>query len=422
MRWSSRALLLPLAVVLGGCGVCRQVATHQEAFNEARVGEAETPTPHLRLTIPKSHIKGWEKKTVKRLAKTTMGIPGLGDLARYLGTLELVPRDIGLMATDEGLRVEIDLDVRRGKRRLFGLAMTAVAPTHYDAKRGRLKVDVRADLFESIEPRIEGDAVKGISAAVYNALPAGLGRLIPRKRIDAMARRAAEHLIANAYRHLRNSVLTQLGQLTSFSVSIPRVPLAGLWLRTHHGDWIVEAQFQSPARGLGKPMKVHHGHLRLAMSADAVAHLGNWAMDERHLPARFTEEGRATASGPFRAGLQWGGGRRPLKVHLWTADSDDAAICVRVRAGGRPRLVYERNKLSVGFVDGKLEEVVGPPLFESVLSILGITERVFNYTKKIAVRSRLKLGDRPTGLTLERAAIRGEVLEFELSRMKPPRG
>jgi len=210
-----------------------------------------------------------------------------------------------------------------------------------------------------------------------------------------------------------------LGRVTSFSVSIPKIPLAGVWLRAHHGDWLIEAQLQSPARGLGKPMKVHHGHLRFAMSAGAVAHMGNWAMDEGHLPARFTEEGRATDSGPFRAGLEWGGGRRPVKVHLWTADPDDAAVCVRVRAGGRARLVYEKKRLSVGFVDGKLEQVVGPPLFESVLSILGITDRVFNYTRKIAVGSRLKLGDRATGLTLKKAAIRGDVLEFELSRVKP---
>ena len=417
MRTRPPWVLLMSALLTAGCGVCGQITQHRETFESGYMetsAATDAPTAHLRLTIPKDHIEGWERRALATLPPSAMSIPGLGDLGRHLGNLELKPRKVRLQAVEEGVRVGVDLDVRRAGKTLFGLELTAMAPTRYDARRGRLTVDVRADLFESVKPRIRGDAVRGISDGIKDALPKAMKLMVPRKQIDRIAKKTVEHLITDAYKQLRGAVLTKLGRLTSFGITIPRLPLAGLTLRTHDGHWLVDIQGDFEARGLGSPLKVRQGRIRLDVSAFAMARLGNWAMDEGHLPARYTEEGRATSSGAYRAGLVWAAQGRPVKVHLWTANPDDAAVCVRVMAGGQARLSYKKSALEVGFTDVQIEEAVGPPLFESALNVLGITERVFNYTKTIALDSRLKLGERETNYALDDAEIRGDVVTFEL--------
>ncbi len=417
MRTRHTWVLFISALLTAGCGVCGQIIQHRETFESGYKASSKTSdelTPHLRLTIPKGYVEGWERRALATLPPSAMSIPGLGDLGRHLGNLELKPRKVALQAVKGGVRVGIDLDVRRAGKTLFGLDLSAQAPTRYDAERGRLTVDVRADLFQSVKPRIRGDAVSAISDAIRDALPKTMWRLIPRKRIDRIAKKTVEHLITDAYKQLRGAVLTKLGRLTSFGISIPRLPLADLTLSTHNGHWLVDIQGDFEARGLSAPIKVHQGLIRLDVSAFALARMGNWAMDEGHLPARYTEEGRASSSGAYRAGLAWATKGRPVKVHLWSASPEDAAVCVRVMAGGQARLSYKKSALKVGFSDVQIEEAVGPPLFESALNVLGITERVFNYTKTIAVDSRLKLGEQETNFALEGAEIRGDVVTFEL--------
>jgi len=412
MRWQWAVIVLSL--VTTGCGVCGQIAQHREAFERKVSATNHAPATHLRFTIPKSEIDGWEQRALANLQATAMSVPGLGDLGQSLGNLQVSPRAVTLVAEEKGVRVGIDLDIKRGQQTLFGLEMKAVAPTRYDAKKGRLTVEVRADLFKSIKPRIRGDAVRGLTAAIRKALPMGMGRLVPAKRIDRLAKKGVERLLASTYKQLRSSLLTQLGRLTTFELEIPRLPLASLSLTTHNGAWIIDIQSTFSARGLAPPAKSQPNSIQLDVSAFALAHIGNWAMEEGHLPTRYTEDGRASQSGPFLVGFDWTATKRPAKVHVWTADPDDAGVCVRVLAGGLPRLSYRKNALQVGFSDVKIEDAAGPPLFQSALKLLGITERAFNYTKVIALDSRLQLGNIQTLFALEDAKIRGDIVTFEL--------
>ena len=113
--------------------------------------------------------------------------------------------------------------------------------------------------------------------------------------------------------------------------------------------------------------------IRMAISAPVLARLGNWAMDKGKLPARFDRTGKAQNDGDFEAGLQWNKGERPLKVNLWTIKPVQSTICMAALVGAEPKVAFQKGQLSVGFEDGKIEEVIGPPLFSNVLDIMGIT-------------------------------------------------
>ena len=74
-------------------------------------------------------------------------------------------------------------------------------------------------------------------------------------------------------------------------------------------------------------------------------------------------------------------GSRPLKVNLWTAETDTLNTCIYIRTGAAPVVKLKGKKLKVGFKNGKIEETLGPPFFKTALSVLGISERVFSHQK-----------------------------------------
>lgn len=416
MKCAHDSVLVACLLLLAGCGVCGQVQQHRAAFEDRLAGSNEGHAAHLRLTIPEKEIRGWERRAVSALPPAFMSVPGLGDMGRHLSRLELIPRSVTLDSTEEQLRVAVDVDVKRGQEVLFGLEFNAKAPTHYDSARGRLSIDVEADLFESVKPRLQGDAIASFRRAMLRGVPQPIARLLPKKRLDRLAKKAVEHVLATAYETLRGRVLRRIGTLTSFALEFPRLPLAAIRLTTQRKQWIVDVQTTLSAPGLGPVTEDRGKRIRLDVSTFAMAQIGNWAMREGHIPSRYTPQGRASTQGAFTAGVAWTQADRPLKVHLWTAAPEQADVCVRVKAGGEARLAYANKKLAVHFTEGHLEEAVGPPLFESALDILGITDRVFDFTRVIAVDSKLKLGGAPVPLKVESAALTGNRISFELTR------
>ena len=71
-------------------------------------------------------------------------------------------------------------------------------------------------------------------------------------------------------------------------------------------------------------------------------------------------------------------------------------------------------KLKVGFKNGKIEETLGPPFFKTALSVLGISERVFSFTKTIALQNKVRLGSRSVGVTIKTARFNADALRFDL--------
>ncbi|MEZ4436624.1 MAG: hypothetical protein R3F65_29845, partial [bacterium] len=358
---------IALALLLAGCGACQQVTAHREAFREQLEADPPDQTPHVRLHIPAQIINGWTSRAISALPTVPFEVPGLGDLGRYVDRLGIAPRQMRIaLERDKAARFDLDFDIKSGGRALFGLQLGAVAPVKYDPAKGTLEIALRADMFESIAPRLDGNATDRLTNALLDPVPSALRGAL-RNTARSAAQRGIDLLTRQAYGLLRSQVLSRLGTLARFQVSMPDLPLDAIALTSAGGAWMVDARLPFGARGLGAraPAASANG-LQMAISTEALTALGNWAMDRGTIPARYTREGKASASGDYTAGFGWRSGARPLKVHMWSAEQQ-SGLCLHAQAGAEPLVSFRGGKLEVGFQNGTIEEVTGPPLISSAL-------------------------------------------------------
>lgn len=409
-----------LAAALAGCGTCQQVTAHREAFRSEMNQPPADTAPHIRLHIPDAMVSSWARRAVAGLPEVPVSLPGLGDLSRYVDRLGIDPRSMRVaLDRNDAARFDLDLDIKSGGRALFGLQLGAVAPVTYDPKRGTLQIALRADLFENVTPRLDDGAVDRLSSALLSPVPSLL-RSSLRPTAQRVAREGIDYLVREAYGLLRRQVLTPLGEGARFEFALPDVPLQSLALSSEAGQWIVEGRLPFSGAGLaGKSGKPGDG-MRMSISTQALAQLGNWAMSRGEIPARYTREGKATKNGEFEAGFGWQSGERPLKVHMWTAEVPQTGICLHARAGADPKIAFKQGKLDVGFDNGTIEEVLGPPLISNALGLMGISTEAFAFTRSIATKTRLEFGDSKVGVEVTGLELSGNTLQIELSTPGQP--
>lgn len=404
-----------LAAALAGCGTCQQVTAHRDAFRTEMNAPPAGNAPHIRLHIPDRLVDDWTRSALGKLPEVPFELPGLGDLSRYVDRMGFAPKRLRVaLDRDDAARFDLDLDIKSGGRALFGLQMGAVAPVIYDPKRGTLQIALRADLFEKVAPRLDDGALDRLTGALLSPVPSML-RSALRPTAQRVAREGVEWVTRQAYSLLRRQVLTPLGEVARFEFALPDVPLQGLALTSEQGQWVVDARLPFSAAGLpGKPAAAGES-MSMAISTHALAHLGNWAMSRGEIPARYTREGKATDGGEFEAGFGWQSGQRPLKVHMWTAEVPQTGICLHARAGADPKVAFQKGKLNVGFENGTIEELTGPPLISNALGLMGISTEAFAFTKTIATKTRLKFGSSKVGVEVTALELSGDSLRIDLS-------
>lgn len=413
-----RGLLLLAALPLAACGPCHQIASHRDSFRAEAPAEADAA--HLRLEIPEAMVDGWLTDAARALPVADFRLPGLGDLSRYLGRFSLATRRIAMKADrDDGVTFEIDFDLKDGNRTIFGMALGAKAPVQYDEKKRELRVSLRADLFDKVKPRLPGDAAGKLTDALYAQVPGIARGVLDKRTIGGLVNRAMDEIVDRAYALLRNEVLKPVGEIAAFKVTLPDVPIAGLALSSEKGGAVrLDIRSALPAAGLPRSAassKAAGDAIKMQVSTDFMVALGNWAMARGELPAQYDKDGKPQKDGPFTAGLDWNRGDRPLKVHLWQADATkNSGICLRARAGGTPHVAWQEGNLSVGFDDARIEELEGPPFVSLAASVMGIGDRTFDYTKKVATATELSFGSGKQKVSLQSVRLDPSALLLEL--------
>ena len=404
-----------LAAALAGCGTCQQITAHREAFRSEMNQPRKDDQPHIRLRIPDRLVDDWSRRALQQLPEVPVTLPGLGDLSRYVDRMGISARSIRVgINREDAARFDLDLDVKSGSRALFGLQLGAVAPVVYNPKQGSLQIALRADMFESVAPRLDDGAVDRLASALLAPVP-GLLRSSLRPTAQRVAREGVQYIAREAYKLLRQQLLTPLGELARFEFAIPDVPLQSLALTSASGQWIIDARLPFSGDGLAGAAGKAGDSMSMSISTPALAQLGNWAMGRGKIPSRYTREGKATDDGEFEAGFGWQSGQRPLKVLMWTAEVPQTGICLHARAGADPRVSLAKGKLKVGFENGTIEEIIGPPLISDALGLMGISTEAFAFTRSIATKTRLKIGGSNIGVEVTGLELSGEALQIDLN-------
>ena len=410
------ALVLLVVLLSSGCGSCPAVQQQRDAFQQRDTLE-KRKGPHLRLEVSASTINALLNERIDQAVEKELSMPSLGQLKKYTDRYTLKLRRVSLLFDKhEGASISVNVGLVRGSSAILDFHMRAVAPLEFDETKRRVRLSVRADMFENVEVRPSKGATDRLASHLSALLPRAARVLIPKREISKVARQVIRTLSAELYQQLRSNVLKSVGEIASLTFTLPDVPIDAIGIVTQGEVLAVEIRTSLNAHGL-PPLtskEPSDTQLRLSMSMDTLTELGNWAMESGKLPNRYDHKGRPKEDGTFTAGLSWQGQQRPLKVSLWSRASENPLSCMYVRAGADPRLEFKGKTLSVGFRDGKLEEIIGPPLISEAVDVLGISDRAFAFSKRIATRQELVVGNRNMTVGVESVRIEASVLTFDL--------
>jgi len=432
-------LALLFALTLTGCGPqCAVLRDDQERFARRFEGGAEsTRAPHMSIALPRAALTEALDAAAERIPRTPIDLPGLGNIARYVPSrLEFSPRALQLAVDkSDAARLRLDFDVVYDGRALFGLDLTAKAPITVNKSRGTLRFSIRGDLFETVTPRLDDDAARKLADALWRQLPSVVRVGVQRSLVERLARDGIEYLTSRGYALLRERVLMRIGEITSFEVGLPDVPIEALTLTSvgrgasgifrldvrtslpvEHG--LSDASLSALAAAAAKSPK---DALRVQIAAETVTALANWAMGRGKLPNRFDDTGKQSREGGVQVGAAWGGGdARPLKVHVWSLGTPQ--MCVYGRAAGVPTVEYDgtKGKLAIAVKDSDVEEFKGPALLRAVVFLPGVTQNMFDFSKTIATKTQIGIGGKAFRVNVQRAAFDGRTFTVDLSTTGSP--
>ncbi len=419
-RWSpyfGACFTVLLTAMLTGCGSCPAVVEKRSDF-DSRIEVAKRQGPHLRIEVSTATINDALNRQISKTSARGLTLPGLGEVAQYAGRYELKLRrlEVRFDKTKETALI-LHVGLRKGKDEILQFRMQASAPIRLSKDKKQATLSFRADLFKRVEVMPSSGASDALAKHLRSLLPSSVRRFVPKREVARIARRAISSLSKALYNEIRARILSPLGEIAKFQFRLPDVPIEEVAIITVDNTLAFEVRTNWHAHGLPplKRSKIKKGRMRLSLSADSLAELGNWGMYTGKIPNRYDMNGKAKVDGTFSAGLRWERSKkRPLKVHLWSTSEENLLGCMYIQAGARPRLSLNKQRLKVGFSNGKLETLVGPPLVNEVAGILGISDQAFGYSKKLALKQKLSVGDQKFSVNVREVALDESVLAFDL--------
>jgi hypothetical protein len=418
---ASLGSLVLLGATLGaaGCGPsCKRVADARAAFRR----RPPAASAHGELLLPLALGNRLLAQVVTRLPPRPFTLPGLGPLASAIGQLEaratrakLVPASRGRLGIALGVAVTLD-----GKPALDLELNTAIAPRIETLAGGKraLVLSLDSQSLRGLKPRIAPGGARRLAKLVRGKLPRMLRGMLSEARVAALLRSAIAAAGQNAYRWLPASMRQRLVK-QRVAIPLPDLPLKKAIPETRSKPaphLAVALHLDLPVRaGLPKgpsPLPLSADRPQLRLSGSAVAELGNWAMEQGLIPARYDKKLRPKKRGGVRPMLDWiAADARPLKVHVFRS----ASPCTHLRLGARADVTLIRGA-RYGAPPPRLRLRIGQRKVEQVEGSIWIKLGVF--FDQLWSKNLTKTQERAAGLTLTRGGRRIS-LRLDAAKLTP---
>ncbi len=430
MSWFARSLCLPIVsvVVLAGCGGrCRDVASARAALASRR--GAPDRGADLRVTLPFAQVdRVFAELLAARPVTVPLAVPDLGLGALGLGALDALHPTGALTATATrielrpgpgmAIRFATVIAVREDNRDLTTLAAEIdVTPIVH---RGEVVIGFGPRDVVSVKP-VLGDGAKAVLGdAIARHLPDRLRVTIPRRLLDAAAGRLAGHLTGEGFEALRRTLFARLGELATWRVNLPDVPIARHVLRSSPTALVIEVVTDLPVRR-GLDAAVARDVATVEISGSAAAELANWALVRGYLPRWYDRGLTPRSDGEFTPRFDFvAGDAHPLKIHVL----QDRGGCSYFRVGIAATIELAGDRLIATATDRDLEAATANPLLEVAATAKYFLFGWIDESKQVAAHMVLRVGasdeaitlaTRVTAATLERGELRFG-LTFEIPR------
>lgn len=402
-------------MLASGCGAtCPQI---QQSRRDFFARKHPHPAVHASVDVPFELVNALFAEQLRGMPPVPVTIPGLGRYQAALGAVAIAPRAVRLKGGQPGqVHFDLDLNVLHRGRVLFTMATTAaVAP---QIKGRALLIPLGPTSLRQVRPTLPPAAARSLAKAIRARLPAAARTLLPNRVLQQVANTALAELVNGGYALLRDSVLAEMAPLTQLTLDLPDLPIEGVRLRSH-ATWLsVGLKTRLPVEGVlpAAATPPARQRMRVRLLGGTVAALGNQAIARGALPRRLNAKGKPTPDGEFRPGLDWQSGDRPAKIWLWREQD----TCMRAQIGGTPTLSARLNAkrehvVHVAVQDGTVEDVDGPMLLTMGAWIQQLWTDAITISQAVVAQIRLELGQRVLDVAVQRAQVKADVVEIELS-------
>ena len=410
-----RLLILSL-LYLSGCGTCGEVTKNRMDFRTTQAQARSDGKPQVRIDVPAGIINRWFRDQVRALPNVALELEGLSELQRVLGQVDIRTRRITAdIKPNEKARFDVDLDVFMNQRILFSLRFKLEAPIKLDPKTGTIEIKFSGESLKELRPQLTGNAKSNLTANLLRIMPAILRPVFLRKRVETIVEVALEGLTRNAAKLLVDRILGPMGVFTRVQLKVPDLPIERVVLKADQSRWSFGIFSAIPGPGIAPLIRRGSGEsIQVGFGADFLTRLANWSMENEKIPSHFGLDGRPDPEGPFTAGLRWSGGKRPLKLHLWSQRSEKHG-CVRARVGGRVLASLAAEQLDVQVEDARIEEVEGALGSVMPLEFMRMTGSSLDVSRRICTGTRLTLGGTDLPLIIRKVTVSDRIFLFELS-------
>jgi hypothetical protein len=410
------ASIAALALALAGPGCaspCARTRASRAAFEDREPGE-KTPRPHLSIEVPFALVERLVAGHLGALPAARLEMPEIAGVST--GTLALRVESVRLRPAPPGrLGFLVHVALRSGRTTVLAFDVEAVVRPRVDVARGEVVLALRGEDIQSIRPRLDAGARKGVVDFVWSQLP-DVARMVGSKdQIAGLLGDAVEELGDQAFALVRRELLDELGEITRTAIDLPDLPLRALTVHSAAGVLTIDAHTALPVAegvadaGSGR-RSARSAHVRV--SGAAAAELANWAMREGALPDRFDDDGEPTPGGPIAAGLAWrGDARRPLIVHLWRLEGD----CAHVRLSATPELTVRGDELELRTDDANIEQIEGSSRVRAALWFSGLARRSLSFVETTTTRLDLDVAGTDARARVTGAKRVGDELWFEVA-------
>jgi hypothetical protein len=395
-----------LALVTACGGRCKDVESARAAL-ASRTGTRDRGAD-VRVTLPFAQLDSvFAEQLAARPLTVPLDVPDLG--FEITGALTATATELRLRPGPAmTIRFATRIAVRDGDRELTTLvAEIDVTPV---VTRGELVVGFGPQDVVSVKPVLGDDAKAALGDAVSRHLPDRLRGKIPKLLLDEAAAKLAGHLTGAAFEGLRRTLFVRLGEVATWRVKLPDVPIASHAIRSTASALVVEIVTDLPVRR-GLAAATDRDVATVEVSGSAAAELANWAIDRRYAPRWYNRDLEPKLDGEFTPRFDFvAEDAHPLKVHVL----QERGGCSYFRVGVAPSVGMTGDQVVATATDRQLEAASANPVIEVAATVKFFLFGWVDRSKQLAAHTVLRVGERRLATRVVGAALDHGELRFAL--------
>jgi hypothetical protein len=405
---------LCLLVVVAGCGGrCKDVESARAAL-AGRTG-ALARGADVRITLPFARL---DRVFAEQLAAVPLTVPlDVPDLGiEVTAALTATATELRLRpGPGMAIRFATRIAIRDGDRELTTLvAEIDVKPVVH---RDELVIGFGPEDVVSVEPVLGDDAKAALGDAIERHLPDRLRGKLPKLLLDEAAAKLAGHLTGAAFEGLRRTLFVKLGELATWRVKLPDVPIASHAIHSSSTALVVEILTSLPVRR-GLAAATERDVATVELSGSTAAELANWALDRHFLPPWYDRDLHPRSDGEFAPRFDFvADDAHPFKIHVL----QERGGCSYFRVGVAATVGMTGDRLTATATDRDLETASANPVLELAATVKFFLFGWIDQSKQIAAHTVLRIGDRTLATRVISAALDHGELRFGLAFGVPER-